>query len=187
MATQGLRANNSEYLRSILDDGEPCFYGPNPTFRDVYFPGGGYPAIHIRRGDKDLLFVDHGDTFQIVDVSCEDENYETIDFSYDRCDNDIKMFMVAAANYELMNAGITLDGRRVCMGYYPDPGCIVLQGCNGICELVSKELIYLFDDVESYLNKVKHVVERMNAETEEFSKDRFVALMTERRCKSARK
>jgi hypothetical protein len=186
MATKGLRANESKYLRSVLDRGIRCFYNPLPTYNCIYLPDEGRPAILVYYHGRHILFVDYINSFRLTDPG---SGYsKNTAFSYDRCDSEIKMFIEATTVYsDLLRVTFTLDGRSMWLGHFSDPGIIFLENVNLSHEIISTDLIYLFDNVESYVNKVKEVVERMNAEPEEFSKDRFIALMTERRCKSARK
>jgi hypothetical protein len=187
MATQGLRANNSEYLRSILDHGEVCRYTHYPRHADICFLDDSSQAIFISYNDVNLLFIDHGDEFGLAVVGEYDDRCYSAEFSYDHSDREIKMFLEASVGeYFPLDIDIS-DDQWMLLGEDGDPGEIHL--CNRDCtdEHICNDLIYLFDDVGSYVNKVKQVVERMNAEPEEFSKDRFIALMTEKRCKSARK
>jgi hypothetical protein len=190
MATQGFRANESEFLRSLLDQGRRCNYEPNGTHSYISYPDEQYPAIHFQYSGYDLLFIDHENEFQLS-VMEEDYPVDTIKFSYDHYDKTIEMFFISTID---KRTGVYSFGRiygPVSLGNENgngdyDAGSVLLD-INGCREIICNDLIYMFDDIDSYVNKIKQVVERMNAESEEFNKDRFIELMTEKRCKSARK
>jgi hypothetical protein len=184
MATQGLRANNSEYLRSVLDDGEPYRYDD------------GCPGINFTYNDVDMIFVDYKDEFQLVIVDDRytdmyDNYLASVRFSYDRSDGDIEMFFVYSTDENVYDRIIPIkNGGYLSLGTTDnetyDAGSIDLAA-NRNREYICNDLIWMFDNVESYINKITQVIDRLDAESDEFNKDRFIELMTERRCKSARK
>jgi hypothetical protein len=188
MATKGLRANDSEFLRSVFDSGEVCRYDRD---RDhdcghIHFINRGFPAIYTDYDDKDLILVDHGDEFQIVEMY-HGESSESVRFSYDCCDKEIEILLESVISDILPDIVLTLNGRHLCLNDPLGSGNVELCHDLGEVELIGEGLMYLFNDIESFIKKLEQVVERMGSESEEFSKDRFVALMTEKRCKSARK
>jgi hypothetical protein len=81
---------------------------------------------------------------------------------------------------------LILGGYEIGLACCDDAGIIMLVG-DGEPEFVCDDLLYMFNNVESYVNKVKGVAKQMSAESDEFSKDRFIELMTAKSCKSARK
>jgi hypothetical protein len=186
MATKGFRANESEYLRSLLDHG--YVYDKHPTYDFGLM-------IRFQYNDGYLLFVsDDNNTFRICNNNNgDDHSIETIEFSYDRDDSEIKIFL--EANYIELNVivegcpgiwSLVLGEFELETPWCRDAGIITLDG-DGEPEFVCDDLLYMFNNVESYVNKVKGVAKQMSAESDEFSKDRFIELMTAKSCKSARK